>query len=687
MNLLHPWLIAAGAALAALPVLIHIFDRRRLPEQLLPTLRFLHAASEQVKRRIRLRDALLLALRVLAIMLVALAAALPFWPLDQATSAPAAGGADVVYVLDASFGMRYRADGATLFDRARKRAADEAKALAPGQEAAVMLCDDRWTPLSESFVAGDRVGVLIDKAAPGDAPANWAECLRGALAVAGKSKNRGVDIRLFTNLAAAGWNGDALPAPPKERRIALTIIDVAGAELPNHAVTGLELARGYGNGGEQWTAFVDAANFGPPAGNVAVKLEAEGGALMAQGIVDWPGPGPQRKALSVKPAAKEFVAGAARLDADALAEDDDRPFRFYFGKPVGVLVLDGAPGTLAEESESYFAVTALRPGRAESSIEPRVLTRTTLEPKDLEGVQAVFMLNVGELGGQTLRLLERFVDEGGGLFWSMGDRVAADGYAGMASLLPGRLRTLRDLRGRNESVTLKSFPAKHPLFADMGQANLATAAFQAYQQLEQLPAGVKVLLEFSDGSPALVEMARGRGRILWFASTLDDAWTNLPYRPFFLPLLQQSARYLAGTLKPAMQRTVPLGGSVDLAPVLAGRKGELRTPAGKLVPLGPQGGAVVSGEHTRAAGLYQVSIGGRPAPEGDFVVVRRPEASDLTRIDPARLEAQIAAAGFGGTVESGGPGRARRFDPLTLALGLLAIVMLGEAAVAKRGAR
>lgn len=686
MNFVNPWLLA-GAALAALPILIHIFDRRRLPEQLLPTLRFLHAASEQVKRRIRLRDALLLALRVLAVCLLALAVASPFWPHAPAASAPAAAGGDVVFVLDGSFGMRYRIDGTALFDRARKRVADEAAALAPGQEAAVMLCDDRWTPLAESFSAGDRIGALLSKAAPGDAAANWPECLRGALAVAGKSKNRAVDVRVVTNLAAAGWDAGALPAAPTERRIALTIIDIAGGELPNRAVTGLDLARGYGNGGEQWTAYVDATNYGPAAGNVAVKIEAAGGALMAQGIVDWAGPGPQRKALALRPAATEFVAGAARLDADGLAEDDERPFRFYFGKPVGVLIVDGAPGTLAEESESYFAVTALRPGRTASSVEPRVLTRTSLEPKDLEGVQAVFLLNVGELSAATLRLLERYVDEGGGLFWSMGDRVAAEGYARMAALLPGRLRTLRDLRGHSESVTLKSFPAKHALFADMGQANLATATFQAYQQLEQVPSSAKVLLEFSDGSPALIETARGRGRILWFASTLDDAWTNLPYRPFYLPFLQQSARYLSGTLKPAMQRTVPLGGSVDLAPVLAGGKGELRTPAGKLVALGGPGGALVSGENTREAGLYQVSAGGRPAPEGDFVVVRKPEASDLTRIEPDRLQEKITAAGFGGTVESRTPGRSRRLDPLAAALGLLAVVMLGEAALAKRGAR
>jgi hypothetical protein len=297
------------------------------------------------------------------------------------------------------------------------------------------------------------------------------------------------------------------------------------------------------------------------------------------------------------------------------------------------------------------------------------------------------LLNVGELNDGTITLLRKFVEGGGGLFWSMGDRVKPEAYAAAASLLPGRFRTLRDLRtGGNDAVRLKSFPAKHPVFQDLDQANLATAAFQAYQQLEGIPAGASVLLEFADGSPAMVEMALGRGRVIWFASTVDDAWNNLPYRPFYLPLMQQIARYLAGTLKPAMQRTYLPGAKVDLAQHLNGRAATVRTPDGRAYTVDPQRGSPLA-DDTSAAGLYRVLLDGKPLPDANFIVVRPTEASDLTRIDADRLQEMIAQAGYTGGIESAEGAAGRKLDPTLPLLALLGLTLWGEAWISKRGAR
>lgn len=678
LGFLHPGLLA-GLALAVVPVLIHLFDRRRLPRVVLPTLQFLARANEQTKRRIRLRDALLLALRVAAITGVVLMVAHPVWRTQAAPLTQGPALRSVVYVAETSFGMGYRLDGQTLIEIAKAKMADAMRTLRPGEEAAVAECGLGWRPVTRGFEVPETAAKALDSIVVGDGVARWDECLQGALALLTKSRNPAAEIRVFSNLAAPGWQTDALPLAPKGRSVRLTVIDVAGRDLPNRAITGLRLSRGYGHAGELWSATLDAMNFGPAVRGVGVRLLTDEGKLLAQGLVDWDGAGPASKTLQIS-SGSGYTYGRVIAAPDALPGDDERPFQFYFGKPLQVLILDGAPGVLAEESESYYLATALRPGRTGGSIDAKVITRIELQATDLQGVQVVFVLNAAEISEHTRALLEAFVRSGGGLFWAMGDKVSFETYARLGALLPGRFRSLRDLRKPgDEPARLKSYPAQHPMFRDIALGNLSSAQVYVYQQLESLPPTAKVLLEFADGSAALVESSLGKGRILWWASTLDAGWTNLPFRPFYLPLLQQATRYLGGTLQPNQQRTYSLGARVDLKPMLGTRKAQVRTPSGNVL--------LTEGlfTETSMAGLYRVELlGGTPLPEANFLVVRSPDASDLRRIEAAALQAKVRAAGYGGGVEGGSTSEARPFDPFLVVMGMLGLVLLAEARLACR---
>jgi hypothetical protein len=60
------------------------------------------------------------------------------------------------------------------------------------------------------------------------------------------------------------------------------------------------------------------------------------------------------------------------------------------------------------------------------------------------------------------------------------------------------------------------------------------------------PGKGRVLAKLSDGSPLLVEHRIGAGRVLVFASTLDNIANDLPLRASFVPFLEQSAHFLSG---------------------------------------------------------------------------------------------------------------------------------------------
>src|SRR4051794_866127 len=117
-----PAMLAWGLA-AALPIVIHLWSRRRHREQPWAAMQFLLAAVRASARRIQVEQWILLAIRVSILGLFALAVAEPRW---MGISALAGGAAEttahVVLVIDGSYSMDYRGGEKSRFELAKERA-------------------------------------------------------------------------------------------------------------------------------------------------------------------------------------------------------------------------------------------------------------------------------------------------------------------------------------------------------------------------------------------------------------------------------------------------------------------------------------------------------------------------------------------------------------------------------------
>src|SRR5918995_2653922 len=116
-------LFLIGAAAAAIPIALHLFFRRTEPVIDFAAMRYLRRAPVEHSRRRRLRELLLLALRVAAVCLLALAFARPF----LAQSAAALSAPVTMVLVDTSASMT--APGQ--FERAKAAAADAIQRAAP----------------------------------------------------------------------------------------------------------------------------------------------------------------------------------------------------------------------------------------------------------------------------------------------------------------------------------------------------------------------------------------------------------------------------------------------------------------------------------------------------------------------------------------------------------------------------
>ncbi|MFA4948695.1 MAG: BatA and WFA domain-containing protein, partial [Candidatus Krumholzibacteriia bacterium] len=140
MNFLNPLYLFALAAVAV-PILIHIFSRRRVPEVPFSTIRFLSRSDRRSMMRINVRRLLLLLMRILAVALIALAFARPVVRGSLAALFPAGGSRAACILLDRSFSMGVEGEGGVAFDRGVARLAAILDNLERGDAVSVVLFD------------------------------------------------------------------------------------------------------------------------------------------------------------------------------------------------------------------------------------------------------------------------------------------------------------------------------------------------------------------------------------------------------------------------------------------------------------------------------------------------------------------------------------------------------------------
>src|SRR5262245_20527255 len=195
-------LFLIGAAAAAVPIVLHLLKREPEARVKFATVKLLKRAPVEHTEKHRLRELLLLALRVAALVLLAIAFARPFMPSGQAAAATVA-----VVALDTSYSMS--APGR--FERARALARDRVNAAASGEQVGVVLFSD--TAGIAAKPSADRVlaRAAIDEAQTGYGATRYRTALSASVqALAGR---RGT-IVVVTDLQENGWDaGDRASVP------------------------------------------------------------------------------------------------------------------------------------------------------------------------------------------------------------------------------------------------------------------------------------------------------------------------------------------------------------------------------------------------------------------------------------------------------------------------------------------
>jgi hypothetical protein len=653
-------LMLLGALGALIPLLVHLFDRRRPRPHPFGPLAFVLRSQKRTASRLKLKRLLLYALRTFILLAIPVALAKPEFTRDAATAQVVKGPAATAIVLDASLSMRW-SDGTSLFERGRDEARDALKDLLAEEPATVMVCTETPLPPPAPGFDRGRLRTLVDEAQPTHGAADLSRCLDLAARSLEDSPMAGKRLVVVSDLTASSLRLEAPPpvvkgptGEPVKPEVVLRDVASGRDVLPNHAIVDLKVEPAMQAGPRAFQFTFTVKNFGPEAAKDLEAAVRVGETTLAKGFVDVPAGGTGQKTLTVRFPQGGPVAGEVTLAADGLAEDDRRAFVLSVPRTLKALVVNGSPHATRYRDEAFFVDAALTaPG---SPVQVALRDAEAGLREDFSTYDVVLLLNVTAPGAEDSQRLASFVEGGGGLFISMGDRVDPEAYNGrLGGLLPRPLRLVRtsaereDPDAESKTAKLAQVEVEHPLFTPFtgrAEEGLVGARFYRYMLLEaDKAAGTgasQVLATYEDGAPAVAVARRGKGRVALFTSTVDRDWSDFAIRTSFLPLMQRFAAYLTGSLEEREELRVRVGETLALRPEGTEKVSAVRSPSGAEVPVKAQpDGSVLVGPAVEPGVHTVLGADGKPLQALSFATTLDPSESDLSRLPQEALAAHF----------------------------------------------
>jgi len=514
MSFLYPAFLA-GAVAIALPIILHLLRRDVAPEVPFTAVHLLRKSPIERSKRRRLRDLLLLAARITALLLLAAAFARPY-------RAGAASGAPLLIVaLDRSYSMTAPGRFARATELARL-AIDRAG----GARVALLAFDERADQVSAPGSGAEARGALA-KVEAGFAATRYAPVIARAAEIADGAPAK---LVIVTDLQRAGWEDEQPVAVPAGVTVEL---EDTGAVTANAALVRVRVDRA------AVVASVRNASATPYTGTVHVALEG-------REVASAPASVPSGASSDVSVSYRAPTTGTMTVSIDdpqGFAADNTR--YVLLDRPVRRRVLIVASGTPPSLSGFYLsrALAAAATADEDDGLEPDVVPGSALlaaKPDDLAKNAALVILTTRGFDRRVHDTIAAYLAHGGGVLIAAGPEVDPSVLAG---ILDWR-EAPRPVDRREKPLALSATDLRHPIFRPFGglAANLGQVQFERLWHVD--PEGWNVAGRFTDGTPALLERGDASGRLALFASDLDRRWNDFPLHPAFVPFAIESVKYV-----------------------------------------------------------------------------------------------------------------------------------------------
>ncbi len=533
MSFLTPLFLAA-AGVALVPILLHLVRRMKAREMPFSSLMFLSATPMERLRRRKIRDVLLLILRMAMIILLATAFARPYLMRAPLPFVSERTDESVVILLDQSLSMQAQ----RTFEEAQD-AVERIIAQASGRdELALVSFSDHATQLSPLTRDTRELGVLAAAAQPSYRTTDILAALQVAENILKEARHSAQRVVLISDLQQSGFRASIEEYTlPEGVTFEPVLVGTEARDNRHFAAVSLS-SRQRGSG----TVTQIGARY------LALSADEEVSLWIGEEELDRRSSGePGLRTVSfqyVAPRAGIYQGHLALADDDLIADN-----RYYITFRVAA-----RPAVLAvaADRDAFFLQRAFDLGQG-SRFDFSAATR--LSASALLRSDVVFVTNTARLSSTESALLSTFATRGGTVIVGFGDAVQTPGY-GLERLGVGQVTEVVRSQAPGGSAHIGQVEAQHPIFAPLASSSaLIRPTFRGYVRLAPTDSAI-VVARYDNGDPFLVERRIGQGTILVYTSSFGTSWTDLALQELYLPFLYQMATYGTALREPPRQFVV-----------------------------------------------------------------------------------------------------------------------------------
>ncbi len=552
MNFLHLWALGIGISALAVPVAVHFLTKPKPVTFPLATIRFLREVIEEKRSRSRLRDLIVLLLRMLAVGLLAMALARPWLNNSQAIESTTNDATARVIAIDVSQSMSAKTEGTTAIAQAQSLAMKYLE-YSPNLQANVVLIGAKARPVFKSVSPNLAiVREAVRSAVPRCEKADVKSAMNLIGSMLSESSAARTEIIVISDFQRSNWSNLYLDSIPSATKIQLE--SVAPGVVSNVAITGFRLS-GRAIVDSDVILEFDVANYSDRDAEVRANIELGELQTSVSGKVNSQSLG--TLTASMKFSQPQWVTGWIELqgNSDSIVADDARPISFRIDMPPKVVVLTkspnkkGANGTFYLQQALEVIAGSSRPSGKPNSPSGRIQTIAPDNANALNFSDAdIFLLNhCGALDVSVVDAISSQVRRGKGFLYIASELIDAvnldlfatamgSGYQPPIQLVPPD----NDVKRRD--LFIRDIRYRQPPFAIFGEQAIAamqTTRIGGGLASRTLESGLRdqVVAELSDSSALMFLTNCDAGTVAVLNADLDES--NWCSQPSFFPVFNE----------------------------------------------------------------------------------------------------------------------------------------------------
>ena len=667
MTFLSPFLMW-GALLGAIPLIIHLLNRRRFRRVEWAPMHYLRLTIQRNRKRIQLEQLLLLLFRILLPMLLFFFLARPIInPTGLEQWLGSGGRSSQVVLIDDSMSMGYSAGEAPAFQRALQAASSLLASIRPEDHCTVVTTSSPRAPVIHDVEGSrrDEISAAVSAVPITATHAAWPAVLAGVDEVLQSCTYPTRQLTILTDLRKSGWDASAQAISRQwgEQKVRVRIVDVGSDDTRNVSLEGLVatdrtiLAGAPSN----WDAVI--RNDSPrtltnskailriddkPTEVVLPEIAAHETARVPL-AVPFPGSGPHELSL--------------QLPEDELRGDNTRWVAVPVKDSLLIRLVDGEPSSQPFGSEVDYLAAPLSIGiGAAEAWRVEVVPDQDFLSQRLDPADVLVLANVAAPTIEQGERLGRLVKAGLGLLIFTGAKLDVGLYNDLFyrpndRVLPFPMKSLVDenIRGLFVEPVRPSPLEKLLELKPSARERVSVRQIMTVDEKEDKDQ-VRVLARWNNPprSPAVAERVLGEGRVLLWTTTADRAGNDWPIEPSFVLAVREAVR---GSARPTrfdntvtagerMKRIVYSNQPVSNARLTLPGGGEPRSLP--VVPLGGEAGdrgpaVEINVPDTRLAGAYRLAWDEGPLGTQQDLYVANPDPREsvLERINVPELKSML----------------------------------------------